>query len=166
MRIGIAASEMEGEATGVGRAVAGLLDGLAESDFDGSVVAYFRGSRFDHPLWDDPRFEPRFSASGASPVVWEQRQLPSQIGDVDLFLGPAYALPRRLPCPGVVIIHDLSFEVLPDEFGLRERWRRRWLARRAAHQAARVLTVSGRVASEIEARYGTPASKIGVLRWG
>ncbi|HEX2465704.1 MAG TPA: glycosyltransferase family 1 protein, partial [Thermoanaerobaculia bacterium] len=166
MRLGILASEMQGERTGVGRYVEGLLTGLSATDFDGEVNLFFQGARFEHALWSDPRFRLSFAgASGRSAVLWEQLSLPRLVADagLDAFLGPAYSLPPRLPCPSLVALHDLSFEVLPQEFGWRERWRRRLLARRAARQASRVLTLSRAVARQIEQRYGVAAERIDVL---
>jgi glycosyltransferase involved in cell wall biosynthesis len=63
----------------------------------------------------------------------------------------------------MVALHDLSFEVLPEEFSPRERFRRRLLARRAAARADRVLTLSRQVALQIEERYGVAADRIDVL---
>ncbi len=166
MRLGIAASEMAGERTGVGRYVEGLLTGLSRSDFDGEVHLFFQGARFEHALWSDPRFRISFAnASGRSAVLWEQLSLPDRLAGagLDAFLGPAYSLPPRLPCPALVAIHDLSFEVLPQEFGWRELWRRRLLARSAARRASRVLTLSRAVARQIEERYGVAAERIDVL---
>ena len=50
MRLGILASEMEGERTGVGRFVEGLLLGLSRLDFDGEVHLFFQGEPFEHRL--------------------------------------------------------------------------------------------------------------------
>ena len=98
-------------------------------------------------------------------MLWEQRSLPGRLvgAGLDVFLGPAYSLPPRLPCPALVALHDLSFEVLPQEFGWRELWRRRLLARSAARRASRVLTLSRAVARQIEERYGVAAERIDVL---
>jgi glycosyltransferase involved in cell wall biosynthesis len=166
VRIGILASEMEGERTGVGRYIEGLATGLGRADFDGEVHLFFQGARFEHPLWSDSRFRLSFANEGGrSPVLWERRSLPARLAEVglDAFLGPAYSLPPRLPCPALVALHDLSFEVLPQEFGWRERWRRRLLARDAARRASRVLTLSHTVARQIEERYGVAADRIDVL---
>jgi glycosyltransferase involved in cell wall biosynthesis len=166
VRLGILASEMQGERTGVGRFLEGLLAGLAVVDFDGEVQLFFQGEPFEHALWSDPRFRPSFASSRRrSAVVWEQLSLPRRLEDagLDLFFGPAYSLPPRLPCPALVALHDLSFEVLPEEFGARERWRRRKLARSAAERASRVLTLSRRVAGEIERIYGVAPDRIDVL---
>lgn len=166
MRLGIHASEMAGEPTGVGRFVEGLLTGMSLTDFDGEVLLFFQGDPFDHVLWSDPRFEPSFARrGGGSAVLWEQVSLPSRLARsrLDVFLGPAYSLPPRLRCPALVALHDLSFEVLPEEFAPRERMRRRLLARRAARRASRILTLSRRMARDIEERYGVAADRIDVL---
>jgi glycosyltransferase involved in cell wall biosynthesis len=157
---------MQGERTGVGRYIEGIATGLGRVDFDGEVHLFFQGARFEHPLWSDPRFRLSFANEGdRSSVLWERRTLPARLATagLDVFLGPAYSLPPRLPCPALVALHDLSFEVLPQEFGWRERWRRRLLARDAARRASRVLTLSHAVAREIEERYGVAADRIDVL---
>jgi alpha-1,3-rhamnosyl/mannosyltransferase len=166
VRLGINASETQGERTGVGRYIEGLLTGLGRVDFDGDVHLFFQGARFEHPLWSDPRFRLSFANEGGrSSVLWERRSLPARLASagLDAFLGPAYSLPPRLPCPALVALHDLSFEVLPQEFGWRERWRRRVLARGAARRASRVITLSRAVARQIHERYGVATERIDVL---
>ena len=79
---------------------------------------------------------------------------------------PGYSLPRGVSGPSLVTVHDLSFEVLPRDFGFRERWRRRFLARRAARSATRVLTDTGRTAAELQRRYGVPEERIAVAPLG
>lgn len=56
--IGVVGYEMEGERTGVGRYLEGLLTGLADlGDLEWRWHLFFKGDPFDHPLWaeDDPR---------------------------------------------------------------------------------------------------------------
>ncbi len=167
VRLGILASEIEGESTGVGRFLEGLLGGLSASDFDGEIHLLFQGAPFDHALFLDNRFRPTFAdRSGLSSVIWEQLVLPGELPELDLLVGPAYSLPPRLECPGVVMIHDLSFEVLPEEFRFRERWRRRILARHAASRARRVLVASREVAGQLEELYSLAPGKIGLVRYG
>jgi len=84
----------------------------------------------------------------------------------DVVFGPAYTLPFGLRAPSVVTIHDLSFEVLPEEFGLRERWRRRLLARRAARVARRVITDSTFLSSLVAERYGVVKERMAVVPLG
>ena len=96
MRLGINASEMQGERTGVGRYVEGVLTGLSRVDFDGEVHLYFQGEPFEHALFEDPRFRCTFARAGSrSGVWWEQLSLSRLLegANLDVFLGPAYSLP-------------------------------------------------------------------------
>jgi glycosyltransferase involved in cell wall biosynthesis len=86
--------------------------------------------------------------------------------DPDVVFGPAYTVPFALRAPSVVTIHDLSFEVLPGEFGLRERWRRRLLARRAVRVAQGVLAVSEKMAGLLASHYGLPEERVSVVPHG
>ena len=66
----------------------------------------------------------------------------------------------------MVTIHDLSFEKLPEEFGLRQRWRRRLLARRSCRLANRVLTVSRQTKAELIELYSLSPDKISITANG
>jgi glycosyltransferase involved in cell wall biosynthesis len=168
MRVGVVASELEGQPTGVGRYLSGLLSGVAELDPGWDWVLFFHGERLPH-AWEGARgFEARFAGGRGRPVVWEQVKLPRLLrGErLDLVFSPSYSLPPLGGLPGVVTLHDLSFEILPGEFSLRERWRRRILARRAARQAARVLVDAARVGEEVHERLRVPRDRIGVVPLG
>jgi glycosyltransferase involved in cell wall biosynthesis len=161
----VIAGEMERRSTGVGRYLGGLLHGLRQWSHGVEWQLYLQGEPFDHPLWHDPGVHPQFSNYRGHAVVWEQLVLPWQIRgqELDLLFCPAYSVPFGISVPTVVTIHDLSFEMLPEEFGLRERWRRRLLARRASRVARRVLADCQRVGHEIERCYGVSPSRIGVV---
>jgi glycosyltransferase involved in cell wall biosynthesis len=163
-RVGVVAAELEGERTGVGRVLEGLLEGVLELPLDWQWRLFFQGHPFDHPLWADPRFVPVFSGRAGSRVAWEQLVLPLALTRhrLDLLYSPAYSLPPWRG-PRVVSLHDLSFERLPEEFAPRERWRRRLLARWAAHRAARVLVDTGRVRREVVDLYRLDPGRVGVL---
>jgi glycosyltransferase involved in cell wall biosynthesis len=168
MRVGVIASEMERKSTGVGRYLSGMLHGLTRWDHGLEWVLYFQGEPFDHELFEHPAFKPVFSGFGGHPVVWEQAVLPWRIksSGVDLLFAPAFTVPFGLEVPVVVVIHDLAFELLPCEFGWRERWRRRLLARRASRIAARVLTDGGWTAEQLRRLYGVDRGRIGVVPLG
>jgi glycosyltransferase involved in cell wall biosynthesis len=93
---------------------------------------------------------------------WEQTALPRAVAKAgpDVFLGPAYTLPLRVPCPSVVFIHDVSYFAHPEWFAWREGIRRRWLTRASARRARIVLTVSLFSAQEITNRLGVPPDRI------
>ena len=167
MHVGVVAYEMEGESTGVGRYLAGLLAGVAEVAPPWRWTLFFHGERFEHALFDNLAFEPVFAGRAGRAPVWEQFALPSLIArtGVDLVFSPSYSLPPA-PVPGVVTVHDLSFELRGGDFGLRERWRRRLLARRACQRAARVLADTPAIRDQLVERYRLDAERVGVVPLG
>ena len=165
MKIGIIAAEMEGRRTGVGRYLEGMLRGLRGWDHGAELHLFFHGAPAADLAAADPRVVPHFSCDGGGRVMWEQFRLPRKLArqGLDVVFGPAYTLPFGLRTPSVVTLHDLSFELLPGEFGPRERWRRRVLARRAARVADRVLADTESVAGLVRARYRVPAERVAVV---
>ena len=71
-----------------------------------------------------------------------------------------YALPLLLPCPGIVTVHDLSFERRPELMGRKDRLVFRRVVPRAARKATRILTVSERTRRDLRELYGVPDEKI------
>jgi glycosyltransferase involved in cell wall biosynthesis len=71
-----------------------------------------------------------------------------------------YALPFRLHCPGVVTVHDLSFEREPRLFSLKDRLLFRRAVPRAVRRAVRVLTVSERTKEDLVQLYGAAADRV------
>ena len=71
-----------------------------------------------------------------------------------------YALPPRLPCPGVVTVHDLSFEREPELFDPKDRLVFRRVVPRAVRGAARVLTVSERTKRDLIELYGVAPDRV------
>ena len=71
-----------------------------------------------------------------------------------------YVLPLRTPCPGVVTVHDLSFERRPELMSRTDRLIFRTLVPRAVRRAARVLTVSERTKRDLVERYGVPPERV------
>ncbi len=174
MKIAVVAYEMEGDRTGVGRYLEGLLTGVAQTEDTSHWQLFFKGEPFDHPLWTSPtvggaRFEPLFDhRPDARPIFWEQLRLPGLIrrAKPDLVFSPAYSLPSATRAPGVVTVHDLSFEILGNEFSRRERWRRRLLARRAVRRARRVLTDTEGISRDLMRLYKVPYDNISIVPLG
>ncbi len=176
MKIAVVGYEMEGSKTGVGRYLEGLLSGVAGCDNDWQWKLYFKGDPFSHPLWrktedGDPsrRFEAVFDRRPqARPIPWEQLRLPRLLrrDRPDVVFSPSYSLPPATGAPGLVTVHDLSFELLGEEFSRQERWRRRLLARRAVKRARRVLTDTEEIARDLMRVYGVSYDKIGVVPLG
>jgi glycosyltransferase involved in cell wall biosynthesis len=168
MRVAVIAAEMEGRATGVGRYLAGLLHGLDQWDHGLEWHLYFQGEPSSSPALPNGPFQGHFSRHHGSRVLWEQHLVSREISKItpDVVFGPAYTVPFGLRAPAGVTLHDLSFEVLPEEFGWRERWRRRLLARRAARVARRVIADTRHLASQIAGRYGVEEDRLAVVPLG
>jgi glycosyltransferase involved in cell wall biosynthesis len=168
MRVGVIAAELEGQRTGVGRYLEGMLRGLERWDHGVEWHLFCQGDAGASPLPADRRVIWHHAGDHGRRVLWEQLRLPRRIGHLglDLFFGPAFALPFGLRLPTVVTIHDLSFELLPGEFPPRERWRRRLLARHAARTADRVLADTAHVAGLVRERYGVAGERLGVVPLG
>ena len=168
MKVAVIAAEMEGRATGVGRYLEGLLQGLELWDHGVEWHLFFQGDPSPALPRPDGPITTHFSRHHGSRVLWEQVLVTREVEAVepDVVFGPAYTLPFGLRVPSVVTIHDLSFEVLPEEFGLRERWRRRLLARRAARVARRVITDTRHLSSLVAERYGVVGERMAVVPLG
>ena len=168
MKVGVIAAEMEGRATGVGRYLEGLLQGLELWNHGIEWHLFFQGDPPPSLPFQDGPIHAHYSRHHGSGVLWEQVLIARELEAVkpDIVFGPAYTLPFGLRTPSVVTIHDLSFEVLPKEFGLRERWRRRILARRAARVAQRVLAVSEHMAGLLRERFGLADGRVAVVPHG
>lgn len=111
----------------------------------------------------DLRFVTR--SGGGPELVWEQLGLPRLLARdrLDAVHAPNCFLPLRRPCPGVVTIHDLAFEVHPEDFSRRTGWKYRTFAPRAALSAERVICVSEHTRDDVCARYGIDREKTRVV---
>lgn len=127
MRIAIDARELQGQPTGVGRVLAGLLDAW-------EVLPEAGG----HELI---RFSPDRPGNG---TLWEQITLPRLVraARADVLFAPAYSGPIVSAVPMVVAVYDVSFAAHPEWFGTREGLRRRLVTGMSARRAATVITSS------------------------
>jgi glycosyltransferase involved in cell wall biosynthesis len=106
------------------------------------------------------------SRGGRGPeLLFEQVGLPVRLrcGHADVVHAPNCFLPLARPCPGVVTIHDLAFEVFPDDFSARTGWKYRTFAARAARSAQRVICVSNYTAQDVVRRYGVDEALVRVI---
>jgi len=118
-------------------------------------------------LPDRPDLEYRvISQGGRGPeVLFEQVGLPVRLRreSADLVHAPNCFLPLVRPCMGVVTIHDLAFEVFPQDFSRRTGWKYRTFTRRAARSAQRVICVSGYTANDVVRRYGIDEARVRII---
>jgi len=130
---------------GWGRYAAELLAALRRRD-DVAVGAYVGGGRLPE-------------------LAWEQAGWPLRLRDdaPDVAHAPNCFLPLWRPCPGVVTIHDLAFEVHPEDFAPRTGWKYRTFTRRAALSAEAVLCDTHATADDLCERYGVDRDRIHVV---
>src|SRR3954468_13199225 len=95
-------------------------------------------------------------------LLWEQAALPLAAPPRRdaVVHAPNCFLPLVRPCPGVVTVHDLAFEVFPEDFEPRTRVKFQRLARAAARSADRVICDSSFTAGDIVERWGVDPSRI------
>lgn len=73
-----------------------------------------------------------------------------------------YVAPPVAPCPHVVTVHDISYELFPAYFSVRDRWMLRTLVPLSLRRAARVITISEHSRREIVCRYRLPPERVAV----
>jgi glycosyltransferase involved in cell wall biosynthesis len=101
-------------------------------------------------------------------IAWEHLALPlaARRDGIAVFHGAMNVLPRFLPCPSVVTIHDLAFLRWPDQVPAR---RYRYLSsavRAAATRAARIITVSECTKADVIELLGVDPERIAVTHLG
>ena len=137
MRVAIDARELQGQPTGVGRVLAGILDAwkaLPQASAHEFILCNPEGPR--------------------SGTLWEQFTLPglARKANADVLFAPAYTGPIASRIPMVTAVYDVSFAAHPEWFAAGEGLRRRVLTGISARRAARVITSSEFSRREI-ARY-------------
>jgi glycosyltransferase involved in cell wall biosynthesis len=77
-------------------------------------------------------------------VLWEHLQLAGEMRRRGLHLlhAPMNILPLRLPCPGIITLHDLAFLRFPTFFRPTRRAYQQWFTPRSARSAALIIAVS------------------------
>jgi glycosyltransferase involved in cell wall biosynthesis len=98
-------------------------------------------------------------------VVWQQTLLPRRLaaGDLDLLWSPLLTLPRRLPVPGVVTIHDLAALLWPETLPLKVRWSLLPFLSATVESARRIVAVSNATARDLLAAFPAAAGKVEVI---
>ena len=164
LRIGVDARELLGEVTGVGRYLGELLRRwVARTDAQSRQFILYS----PRPL--DIDFPPGCTIArvvgGSAGTWWEQTTLRRAVraDRPDVFFAPAYTAPLGLGLPFAVTIHDVSFMAHPEWFRPRERWRRRFLARRMSATASVIFTDSEFSRSEIASRLGVNSDRLIVI---
>ena len=150
---------------GIGTYVRNLLRQLARQDAGNEYVVFCRAVDCDAIEELGQRFRAVVETAGPY-TIREQFALPMALRreGAELFHAPHYVLPPLTPCRSVVTIHDcihLRFpQYLPSKLGYAYARGQMWSA---AHQAARVITVSEASKRDILRYFRVPESRIEVI---
>lgn len=148
---------------GVSRYTYRLVEGLARFASDGEYTVFVAGGNGGAARLEGERVRlvpARWPTERpAQRVLWEQAALPGLLRrmGVDVFHSPVNVLPGRLPCAGVVTIHDLAFLRYPQFFRPARRMYQRTFTTRSARAATLVVTVSESTKQDVVALGVDPA---------
>lgn len=159
MRIAIDANVLEGAWGGIPKYLTRIASELIAGGDQVSLLANTR--RLDRPLSGAHEVGVRVKGG----IIWREAFLPLWLARdrPDVLWAPESQLPRWVPTPSVITIHDLASlrfpGVKPDDHVRRFRTD---IARSARH-ATRVITVSQTTADDIDAFYGLGADKVRIV---
>ncbi|MCO5220779.1 MAG: glycosyltransferase family 4 protein [Thermomicrobiales bacterium] len=172
MRIGINGLLLSNEAgyrqSGIDRYVRGLLSALPAAMPNDELVVFANPTAIDAQSQFTIHATPAFTGNKALRVGWEQIGLPRAIRaeKVDLFHGTAFALPARLPVPGIVTIHDLAFLRWPEQVPKGRALHLTRAVRSATGNGTRVIAVSEATKQDVIELLNVDADRIDVTPLG
>jgi glycosyltransferase involved in cell wall biosynthesis len=147
---------------GIGRSLANLVPLLR----DQVELHLLTDSRYPRVVCDLPQTQLRTPVPKVS-MSWLQLSVPPFLRTFPgVFHCPYYALPYWLPVPGVVTMHDITFEHFPEWFSPVHGPAHRIQARRAAKTAAVVLTCTEFVRKDVIETYRVDPDKVLVAPQG
>ncbi len=165
--VGIDGRELQGRPTGTGRYLRNLLRRWGATG--DTLIVYFSGPPPEEPALDHSTLVRRSIGDGRERgLVWQQGLLPAAArGDrLDVFFSPAYSCPLALSVPRVTAVHDLSFFSQPQDFTLRDAFRRRLLTTLGVGVSRGILACSEFTRRELRARFPAAADRVSHIPLG
>jgi glycosyltransferase involved in cell wall biosynthesis len=169
-KITIDATSALTQTAGIGRFTRGLLQALGETDHDTAyTIAYTKDATGQSRPALPANFHWRQYGLTQKQAVWLWHRLrlpmPAEMwtGRTDLFHSPDYTLPPLARARGIVTIHDLSFETMPETH---EPKLRRYLQQAvppSIRRATHVFADSQSTKEEMLRFYGTDPAKVTVV---
>jgi glycosyltransferase involved in cell wall biosynthesis len=170
LRVGVDATPLLGQRSGVGNYVTGLLDGMAQQNEGPEILLTLFSARgsVPAPLPVRTRAAPRRAPARVLRPTWSRWSWPPVellTGRVDVFHGTNFVLPPLARAGGVITVHDLAYlkyreTVTGDAAGYGV------LVPDALRRGAHVIAVSQAMADEIMAEYGLPFERVSVAHHG
>lgn len=174
MKVCIEATSMLGRRSGVGHTTASLVEALVDADQELEIVLLPVSARGAGGLRRAAPVHPRVTVlrtrvpARLTSWVWQRSTWPPAelfSGGVDVFHGPNFMLPPLLKAAGVVTIHDLAFQVVPETCSEHVRTYSETVPV-AAGRANRIVVPSEAVAAELAAWLPEEAQRIRVVHPG
>lgn len=171
VRVGVDATPLLGPRTGIGQYVASLVPALAAlPDPPELVLTPFtvRGAG-DVPALPGTSASGRRLPARLTAALWQRWDTPPVewlSGPVDVFHGTNFVLPPRRRAGGVVMVHDLAYELFPELVSAASRRYRRLVPRALARADTVVTTPSAATADAVVERYGFDRGRVVVTPLG
>lgn len=170
MKLAVDATPLLGQRSGVGRYLAGVLEGLQElTCAPQPLLTLFsiRGT-VPPPLPPGTSMAPRRAPARLLNRMWRRMPFPPVevlTGRVDVFHGTNFVLPPLARAAGVVTVHDLTYLRFPDTVDDQVRMYRH-LVPESIRRAGQVIAVSSTMAEEIRAEYSLEEDAVTVAPLG
>jgi len=163
MRIAINTLAMKSKLHGVGNYIKNLVRSLSRRDAENDYLLFASKENISHLKGLPANFQIVLAPAGpAKKIFWEQSILPAKLKkySVDLYHGPAFAVPFIKTCPQVVTIHDASFTLTPERHPLYRRLYYRATVPAVMRNADAIITVSQSTKSDLLQLASIPPEKI------
>jgi len=170
MKIIIDARALEGQKTGVGRYLAGLLK-YWKKNKKHKFILYFKDEIPESDLLRSDNFELKLLKNPfrfSSNFFFQHFLLPYYLkkDKADFFFSPFYLKPIYCPAKSSVVLHDISYEAHSEWFDFKSQIILRTLSKFSAKTADLIFTVSDFSKSEIIKYYKINPNKITVTHLG
>jgi glycosyltransferase involved in cell wall biosynthesis len=169
LKIGINAIFLvAGEGGGIERYLRNLIKAFQKIDHKNEYTVFTNKDNtgtFDLQNNFKEYFSPISARFRPMKILWEQFILPLQVkrAGIDVLFSPGNISPFLVPCPSVVVIHDLIPYIQPDNFTKAELYPLKCLLRSTAKKATKIITDSVSSEREILNRFNIPSDKIKVV---
>ncbi len=174
MHVCLEATSLIGARSGVGHTTAALARALVDVDPDVEVTLFPISARGGGRLRRSAPTHPRIRTLGAriparlASWMWARAEWPPVelfSGSADVFHGPNFLLPPTLKAAGVVTVHDLAFDRMPEAVSDHVRTYATTVPV-ACRRANRIIVPSSFVAGELAAWLPDEADRIRVVHPG
>lgn len=105
---------------------------------------------------------------GLDRLRWQHLAVPRALRRLrpDVYHDTKNALPRRLPCPAAVTVHDLAYYTVPDSFGFASRWFLKAATRDAVRRGRTVIVPSQATADDLHRIHPACRERVHVVPHG